>query len=110
MTETVCHSAVKAHAFRECTNLSGKQRDANDRAPQLHKCHIPNSCFEGVMLRTPLGFKENAREELRGESVQLSVLHSKHPSIAGDPEVFQISFQLQLEKDVTLNFVTVLQI
>lgn len=45
-----------------------------------------------------------------GKSVQLSVLHLKHPSIAGDPEAFQISFQLQLEKYVTLDFITVLQI
>lgn len=110
MTETVHHSAVKANVFRECTNLSGKQRDASECASQHHKCHVPNSYFEGVTLRTPLGFKENAHAELRGESVQLSVPHPKRPSRAGDPEAFQISFQLQLQNDVTLNFTTVLRI
>lgn len=54
VTETVHHSAVIANAFREHTNLSGKQRDMNKSAPQLHKCYVLNSYTEGVTLRTPL--------------------------------------------------------
>jgi len=79
VTETVGHTAVRANAFRERTNLSVTQSDANERASHPHKCHVLNSYFKGATLRTPLGFKENACEELWGESVWLSVLHSKYP-------------------------------
>lgn len=96
VTETVCHRAVKTNAFREHANLSSKQRDANEHASLLNKCNAPNS--SGVTLRGLLGFKENAQEELWGESVQLPALQSKHASTAGDPKAFQISFKLCLTK------------
>lgn len=78
--------AVKTNYFREHANLSSKQRDANEHTPLLNKCNVPNS--SRVTLRALLGFKENAQEELWGESVQSPVLQSKHASIADDPKEF----------------------
>lgn len=90
MTETVCDSAVKANVFRGSTNLSGEQSDAN--VPQTHRCHVPNPSVERGTVRTPLG--------LNKKCTQLPVLHSKHPGTAADPEALQMSFQLQLQRNV----------
>lgn len=98
--------AVKTNVFREHANLSSKQRDANEHIPLLNKCDVPNS--SRVTLRVLLAFKENAQDELRGESVQSPVLQSKHASISGDPKAFQISFKLPLQYYVILNLMSAL--
>lgn len=98
--------AVKTNAFRGHANLSNKKRDANEHTPLLNKCNVPNS--SRVTLGAVLGFKENAQEQLWGESVQLPVLQSKHASIAGEPKAFQISSKLQSQNYVILNLINAL--